>query len=126
MPSNPRLLISLAPIAGACPGCLRHRERAALSGPRCERRKMGAPLFHRKNYSKKKARSQRPGPLYVSTSEKQLHSQRNAPNPAAKQFLVQEIRIKWQRVSRSSRRCGHSSIAEHVTVAQAVVGMVED
>src|SRR2546426_11866994 len=100
MPSNPRLLISLAPIGWDLSVLFAPPRKSGPFRAALRSRKMGAPLFHRKNYSKKKARSQRPGPLYVSTSEKQLHSQRNGPNSAAKQFLVQEIWIKWQRVSR--------------------------
>lgn len=66
------------------------------------------------------------GPTLRLTSEEQLHSQRNAPNPTAEHFLVQEIRIEGQNVTLGSRRGYHSSITEHVAIAQTVVGMVEN
>src|SRR5712691_4365620 len=61
MPSNPRLLISLAPIGWDLSVLFAPPRKSGPFRAALRSRKMGAPLFHRKNYSKKKARSQPPG-----------------------------------------------------------------
>ena len=61
-----------------------------------------------------------------SKSEDKFHAENHAPDAATELLRLQESRIGGEHISLSRQGCVDTSVAENISVAQGVVGMVKD